>query len=118
MIIDPFEGLFHLEDKIIKTPLEPGKTFSDDPLRMMRAIRFATQLGFTIEENTLNAISKYRNRINIVSKERITTEINKIMATDCPSVGWNLMHKTKLLEIIFSGNGGLTWGRGAQWERP
>ena len=101
MIIDPFGGLFHLEDKIIKTPLEPGKTFSDDPLRMMRAIRFATQLGFVIEENTFTAISKYRNRINIVSKERITTELNKIMTSDNPSLGWKLLHDTGLLKIIF-----------------
>lgn len=101
MIIDPFGGLFHLEDKIIKTPLEPGKTFSDDPLRMMRAIRFATQLGFVIDENTLSAISKYRNRINIVSKERITTELNKIMTSDDPSLGWRLLHDTGLLKIIF-----------------
>ena len=101
MIIDPFEGLYHLEDKLIKTPLEPDKTFSDDPLRMMRAIRFATQLDFVIDPDTLEAISKYRNRINIVSKERITTELNKIMACFQPSKGWDLLHKTGLLQIIF-----------------
>ena len=101
MIIDPFEGLYHLEEKIIKTPLEPDKTFSDDPLRMMRAIRFATQLDFVIEPETLDAISKYRNRINIVSKERITTELNKIILSDQPSVGWDLLYRTGLLKIIF-----------------
>jgi tRNA nucleotidyltransferase/poly(A) polymerase len=100
-IIDPFEGLAHLESKIIKTPLESGKTFSDDPLRMMRAIRFSTQLGFEIEDPTLKAISKYRNRINIVSKERITTEFTKILASSKPSVGLNLLFKTGLLKIIF-----------------
>lgn len=100
-IIDPFGGLEHLEEKLLKTPLEPGKTFSDDPLRMMRAIRFATQLNFKIDENTLSAISKYRNRINIVSKERITTELEKILATPTPSVGFKLLFNTGLLKIIF-----------------
>ncbi|MEO1514155.1 MAG: HD domain-containing protein [Bacteroidota bacterium] len=100
-IIDPFDGLHHLEIKLIKTPLEPGKTFSDDPLRMMRAIRFATQLGFRIQDETLRAISKYRNRINIISKERITQELEKIMLTDRPSVGFKLLFNTGLLKIIF-----------------
>jgi len=101
MIIDPFGGLQHLEEKIIKTPLEPGKTFSDDPLRMMRAIRFSTQLEFEIEEETLRGISKYRNRINIVSKERIAGELEKIIASDRPSIGFKLLFKTGLLHIIF-----------------
>lgn len=100
-IVDPFGGLQHLEQKVIKTPTEPGRTFSDDPLRMMRAIRFSTQLGFEIEEETLRAISKYRNRINIVSQERITTELEKILATPTPSIGFKLLFKTGLLEIIF-----------------
>lgn len=100
-IIDPFHGLQHLEEKVIKTPLEPGDTFSDDPLRMMRAIRFATQLHFEIEPETLAAISQYKQRINIVSKERITAELEKIMATDLPSVGFKLLHSTGLLKIIF-----------------
>ncbi|GJM36058.1 MAG: tRNA nucleotidyltransferase [Saprospiraceae bacterium] len=100
-IIDPFEGLQHLESKILKTPLEPGKTFSDDPLRMMRAIRFSTQLDFEIEPVTYKAISKYRNRIHIVSKERITTELNKIILADKPSVGFKMLFDTGLLEIIF-----------------
>ncbi|MEM9917365.1 MAG: HD domain-containing protein [Bacteroidota bacterium] len=99
-ILDPFDGLHHLEIKLIKTPLEPGKTFSDDPLRMMRAIRFATQLGFRIEEDTLRSISKYRNRINIISKERITQELEKIMMVDRPSLGFKLLFNTGLLQII------------------
>lgn len=99
-IIDPFGGLQHLEEKRIQTPLEPGQTFSDDPLRMMRAIRFATQLNFKIEEKTLRGISKYRNRIQIVSKERITTELEKIMATPRPSVGFKLLFDTGLLQLI------------------
>jgi len=100
-IIDPFGGLHHLESKIIKTPLEPGKTFSDDPLRMMRAIRFSTQLGFKIEEETFRAIGKYRNRINIVSKERINIELEKILLCDKPSIGFKQLFDTGLLEIIF-----------------
>ena len=100
-IIDPFGGLQHLESKLIKTPLAPGKTFSDDPLRMMRAIRFACQLGFVIEENTLQAISRHRNRINIVSKERITIELNKIVQSPTPSLGFKLLFKTRLLHLIF-----------------
>ncbi len=100
-IIDPFGGLHHLERKILKTPLEPGKTFSDDPLRMMRAVRFANQLDFVIEEETFKSISKYKNRINIVSKERITTELEKILKTDTPSVGFKLLFKSGLLELIF-----------------
>ncbi|MEM9822835.1 MAG: HD domain-containing protein [Bacteroidota bacterium] len=99
-IIDPFGGLHHLEEKLIKTPLEPGKTFSDDPLRMMRAIRFSTQLGFRIDEKTLKAISKYKNRISIVSKERITIELEKIMACPLPSVGFKLLFNTGLLELV------------------
>jgi tRNA nucleotidyltransferase/poly(A) polymerase len=100
-IVDPFNGLADMENKVLKTPLEPGKTFSDDPLRMMRGIRFATQLNFKLEENTLQAISKYRNRINIVSQERITTELNKILAAPKPSIGFKLLFDTGLLEIVF-----------------
>jgi len=100
-IIDPFGGLHHLERKILKTPLEPGKTFSDDPLRMMRAIRFSTQLGFDIEDETYKALSKYKNRINIVSKERITTEMEKILKADEPSIGFKLLFDTGILELIF-----------------
>ena len=99
-IIDPFDGLEHLEQKKIITPLEPGKTFSDDPLRMMRAIRFAAQLGFYIEKNTLEAISKFRNRIKIISQERIATELNKILLSPKPSVGLKLLFDTGLLKLI------------------
>lgn len=100
-LIDPFGGIQDIENKIIKTPLEPGITFSDDPLRMMRAIRFATQLGFTIEENTLRAISLNKKRIHIISKERISEELNKIILASKPSVGFKLLDKTGLLELIF-----------------
>ncbi|MEP6465648.1 MAG: HD domain-containing protein, partial [Parafilimonas sp.] len=89
------------EQRVIQTPLEPAQTFSDDPLRMMRAIRFATQLGFTIEENTFNAIKENAHRLKIVSQERITDEINKIMLAEKPSVGWFLLRESNLLEIIF-----------------
>lgn len=100
-ILDPFNGLHHLTTKTIKTPLEPGKTFSDDPLRMMRAIRFATQLDFEIEDRTYKALSKYKGRLKIISRERITTELEKIIASDRPSVGFNLLMDTGILEIIF-----------------
>jgi putative nucleotidyltransferase with HDIG domain len=100
-ILDPFNGLEHLEAKIIKTPTDPGRTFSDDPLRMMRGLRFATQLGFFIEEQTLRGIARYRNRIHIVSQERITTELEKILMADKPSVGLKLLFKTGLCHIIF-----------------
>jgi tRNA nucleotidyltransferase/poly(A) polymerase len=100
-IIDPFNGLVHLSEKIIRTPLEPGKTFSDDPLRMMRAIRFACQLDFDIHPETLEAIGKFKNRIDIVSKERIATELNKIIDAPIPSVGFHHLMDTGLLEIIF-----------------
>lgn len=100
-LIDPFEGVKDLHNRILRTPLEPDKTFSDDPLRMMRAIRFATQLNFTIEEKTLAAIPRNKERIRIVSRERITTELNKILMADKPSVGFKLLFDTGLLEIIF-----------------
>jgi len=100
-LIDPFEGRRDLKQRILRTPLDPDKTFSDDPLRMMRAIRFASQLGFTIEDETLRAIPRNRERIRIVSKERITTELNKILMTEKPSVGFKLLFDTGLLEIIF-----------------
>lgn len=100
-IIDPFNGLSHLEQKIIKTPLEPEKTFSDDPLRMMRAIRFSAQLGFKIEPKTYEAISKSRERIGIVSMERISGELEKIIMTPKPSSGFLALFETGLLELIF-----------------
>jgi len=100
-LIDPFGGIQDIEDKIIRTPLDPEITFSDDPLRMMRAIRFATQLGFTIEKTTLEAITKNKNRIQIISRERIGEELNKIILSSKPSIGFRLLEKTGLLEIIF-----------------
>ena len=100
-LIDPFDGVKDLEDKIIRTPLEPELTFSDDPLRMMRAIRFATQLNFTIEEKTLQGIKDSAERIKIISQERITDELNKIISVSKPSVGFDLLYKSGLLKIIF-----------------
>ena len=100
-ILDPFDGLKDIENKILKTPLDPNITYSDDPLRMMRAIRFATQLGFEIEEQSLIAIRENRQRIRIVSKERIIDELNKIILATIPSIGFKHLFNTGLLEIIF-----------------
>lgn len=100
-ILDPFNGLKHLQEKLIKTPLDPALTFSDDPLRMMRAIRFATQLDFKIEANTFNAIKEKADRIKIVSQERITDELNKMMPAEKPSAGWHLLRESGLLQFIF-----------------
>ncbi|WP_457618871.1 CCA tRNA nucleotidyltransferase [Lutibacter sp.] len=97
-LLDPFNGLNDLDAKIIKTPLNPDITYSDDPLRMMRAIRFASQLNFTIEEKSLNAITRNAKRIDIITPERIVDEFNKIMLSEVPSVGLLLLHKTRLLE--------------------
>jgi putative nucleotidyltransferase with HDIG domain len=99
--LDPFGGIDDLKKKIIRTPLEPDKTFSDDPLRMMRAIRFATQLNFIIEENTFNSIKENAERIEIVSGERVVTELNKIIMCPHPSKGFILLEKAGLLKIIF-----------------
>lgn len=100
-LIDPFDGLKAIEAKIIQTPLTPEQTFSDDPLRMMRAIRFASQLGFTIVPETFEAIQAQAARIKIVSQERITDELNKIMLCKKPSIGWDLLYQSGLLQIIF-----------------
>ena len=100
-LVDPFDGMYDLDDCIIRTPCDPDITFSDDPLRMMRAIRFATQLGFDIDEETFEAIQRNKERIKIVSKERIVTELNKIVLSPVPSIGFDLLHMTGLLELIF-----------------
>ena len=100
-LIDPFNGLDDIEHKIIKTPLDPLQTFSDDPLRMMRAIRFAAQLNFKIDDKALQAIKDDAHRINIISQERITDELNKIVAATKPSIGFDLLYKTGLLHVIF-----------------
>ncbi len=97
-LINPFNGLKDLHDRIIRTPLDPGITFSDDPLRMMRAVRFATQLDFDIHPKTLEAISRYRERLQIVSPERIIDEFNKILLADRPSKGLKLLFETGLLD--------------------
>ncbi len=100
-LIDPFNGLRDLEEKKIHTPLEPLTTFSDDPLRMLRAIRFATQLDFQIDSETFSAINQDADRIRIISQERITEEINKIIVSPKPSVGFDLLFRSGLLQIIF-----------------
>lgn len=100
-LIDPFGGLKDLESKTIRTPLEPDKTFSDDPLRMMRGIRFATQLGFNIEDETFESIKRNKERISIISQERIIDEINKIILSPVPSIGFKLLDQSGLLELIF-----------------
>ncbi len=100
-LLDPFNGLAAIEAKIIQTPLTPEQTFSDDPLRMMRAIRFATQLGFKIVPETFDAIRAQAARIKIVSQERITDELNKIMLCPKPSIGWDLLYQSGLLQIVF-----------------
>ncbi len=100
-LIDPFNGVDDLKSKIIRTPLDPDITFADDPLRMMRAIRFATQLKFQILPETLDAITRNASRISIISKERISDELNKIVMTEKPSVGFYLLDETGLLELIF-----------------
>ena len=99
-LLDPFNGVKDIERKTIRTPLNPDITYSDDPLRMMRAIRFATQLDFTIEDTSLNAITKNKNRIKIISKERVVDELHKILASKKPSKGFALLHKVGLLPLI------------------
>lgn len=100
-VIDPFDGLTDLQDKMIRTPLEPDTTYSDDPLRMLRAIRFSTQLGFKIEKRSLDAIAENAKRLEIISQERITDELNKIILAEKPSLGFKLLFDTKLLHEFF-----------------
>lgn len=100
-LIDPFNGLDDLKQQLIRTPLDPAQTFSDDPLRMMRAVRFATQLGFKIFPETFHAIQQYAPRIKIVSQERVTDELNKIIMTPKPSTGFKLLFDSRLLQLIF-----------------
>ena len=100
-IVDPFNGLQDIEAKTIRTPLKPLQTFSDDPLRILRAIRFASQLNFTIDTQTLQAITDNKSRLKIVSQERITDELNKIMLSQKPSIGWGLLFTTGLLDVLF-----------------
>ena len=100
-MIDPFNGLKDIEQKVIQTPLPPLQTFNDDPLRMLRAIRFAAQLHFRIAPETFMAITEHADRIKIVSQERITDELNKIMLSTQPSIGWDLLFRTRLLSFIF-----------------
>ncbi|MEN8185591.1 MAG: HD domain-containing protein, partial [Bacteroidota bacterium] len=99
-LLDPFNGIEDLEKKLIKTPLDPDITYSDDPLRMMRAIRFAAQLNFTIEEDSLKAIERNSDRIKIISKERIVVELHKILMSDKPSIGLKLLQETGLMPYI------------------
>jgi poly(A) polymerase len=100
-LVDPFQGVDDLKQGLIRTPLDPAQTFSDDPLRMMRAIRFATQLGFHIHPDTFHAIHDNRERIRIISQERITDELNKIILSPKPSVGFRLLYESQLLHLIF-----------------
>ena len=100
-LVDPFDGMYDLEQGIIRTPCDPDITFSDDPLRMMRAVRFAAQLGFSIEEETFDAICRNAHRIAIVSRERIIVELNKIVLSPVPSMGFELLELSGLLALIF-----------------
>lgn len=100
-LVDPFDGMYDMENLTIRTPLDPDITFSDDPLRMMRAVRFATQLGFFIDPDTFDAIERNKERIEIISKERIVDELNKIILSPKPSIGFELLDRSGLLELIF-----------------
>ena len=100
-LVDPFDGVYDMEDRLIRTPLDPDITFSDDPLRMMRCVRFATQLNFHIDEETFEALERNKERISIISKERIADELNKIMMTATPSKGFVELARCGLLPLIF-----------------
>ena len=100
-MVDPFDGVWDMEDRLIRTPLDPDITFSDDPLRMMRCVRFATQLNFYIDEETFEALERNRERIKIISRERIADELNKIMMTPTPSKGFVELARCGLLPLIF-----------------
>ena len=100
-LVDPFDGIYDLQDRIIRTPLDPDITFSDDPLRMMRCIRFATQLNFYIEDRTFSSLERNRERISIISKERIADELNKIIMSPIPSKGFIDLDRCGLLPLIF-----------------
>jgi tRNA nucleotidyltransferase (CCA-adding enzyme) len=100
-LLDPFDGLKHLDQKLLITPLDPDTTFSDDPLRMLRAVRFAAQLDFVIDPKTLEAIKRNAKRLSIISKERIVDEVHKILAAPTPSIGLSLMHQTDLMGQVF-----------------
>ena len=99
ILLDPFNGIKDLKEKRIITPLDPNKTFIDDPLRMLRAIRFATQLDFKIDKSSFSAILKNNNRIKIVSNERISVELNKILNSNTPSIGFNILYQLSLIHI-------------------
>lgn len=100
-LVDPFDGVWDMEDRLIRTPLDPDVTFSDDPLRMMRCVRFATQLNFYIDDDTFDALERNKERIRIISRERIADELNKIMMTDTPSKGFVELSRCGLLPLIF-----------------
>ena len=112
-LVDPFDGLRDMENRIIRTPLDPDQTFSDDPLRMMRAIRFANQLDFKIDEECFASIKRNKDRINIVSKERILIELNKIVLCDMPSRGFKMLDACGILDIIFPE---FTQLKGIEWK--
>ena len=100
-LVDPFDGLWDMEDRIIATPLDPEQTFSDDPLRMMRCVRFATQLGFTIEPDTFEGLRTMCERISIISMERVSDELQKIMLSASPALGFELLFQSGLLALVF-----------------
>lgn len=110
-LVDPFNGLDDLKERTIRTPLDPDITFSDDPLRMMRCVRFATQLNFYIDDTTFEALSRNKERIHIISKERIADELNKILLAPIPSKGFIELDRCGLLPLIFP-----NWWRCKEWK--